>query len=120
MATTNGWALDTGYALDRAMDQAGTDHTLIANSSQNPGVIFTASASPTLTVYTRNSSWNFTPDVTCLAGATINIDGLGPLVLKKISGGALVPVTGGECIAGASFPLTPVGSPVVNAMQIHP
>jgi hypothetical protein len=102
-----GLALDTAYALDRPMDQAGTDRTLNATSKTKPGITYVAFGSPTLTTYTQGQLWSFIPDVTNLAGATLNTDNLGPIPLMKMAAGALVPVTGGECLGPVATPSTP-------------
>ena len=83
-------ALDTSYAPSRTMDQAGTDHSIIATSG-GAGAAFVASGSPTFATYTQNQTLSFhRTDHACMAGATLNIDGLGPIAIKKIVGGALV------------------------------
>ena len=110
-----GMALDTGYALSRATDQAATDHLLLATSSPQPGLTYTANTVPALAAYTTGSFWIFFPDVTNIANATLNIQGLGPVALEKVSNGALVPVTGGECIAGTACFLVSVASSVSAA-----
>jgi Malectin domain len=102
-------SLDTAFALDRAMDEAGVDHGLIAVS--NPaGVTYAATMLPTLSTYTQNQFFAFVPDVTNLANATLNLDGLGPVALMKLSGGAVVPVTGGECVGAVSSSKVPAAA----------
>jgi hypothetical protein len=105
-------ALDTSYALGRALDQAGTDHSMIATSG-GAGVSFAASGSPTLANYTQNQTFSFIPsDSTCAANATLNIDSLGPIALKKYVAGSLVNVVAGDCAQNVPILLRAYGSPV--------
>jgi hypothetical protein len=112
-------ALDTAFAPSRSLDQAGTDHSIIA-SSGNGGGIFAASANPTLTAYTQNQTFSFiASDHACGAGATLNIDGLGPVSIKKIIGGSPVSIAAGDCVQGVPIPLRAFGSPV-SAFLLSP
>jgi hypothetical protein len=110
-------ALDTAFALSRSMDQAGTDHSIIATSGTLGGS-FVANGSVTLITYTQNQSLNFLPiDHDCIGNDTINIDALGPIPLKVLSAGALVPVGSGGCKMGIPYLIIAVGSPV-NAFRL--
>ena len=105
-------ALDTGFALSRALDQAGTDHSVIA-TSVGAGIAFSATLSPTLTTYTQNQTFSLiASDHSCGAGATLNIDSLGPIALKKLLGGALVGIGAGDCVQNVPIMLRAYGSPV--------
>jgi hypothetical protein len=104
--------LDTAYAPSRSMDQAGVDHSIIATSN-GAGGSFAANGNPTLTDYTQNQSFQFLPvDHDCIGNDTIAIDGLGPIALKVLSAGALVPVGTGGCKMGIPYLIIAVGSPV--------
>jgi len=105
-------ALDTAFAVTRATDQAGTDHSIVATSG-GAGVAYVASGNPTFLSYTQNQTLSLiASDHACAAGATINIDGLGPLPLKKLLGGALVNVGSGDCLQNVPILLRAFGSPV--------
>ena len=105
-------ALDTAYAPSRTMDQAGTDHSIIATSG-GTGVSFSASGSPTFTSYTQNQTLSFIPaDHACAASATLSIDGIGPIAIKKIIAGSLVGVAAGDCVQNVPILLRAYGSPV--------
>jgi hypothetical protein len=113
-------ALDTSYALSRPTDQAGTDKSLIA-SSGGAGGTFVAAGSPTFTTYTQNQTLSFlASDSACAAGATLNIDGLGPIPLKKVIAGALVAIESGDCVQGVPTVLTGYGSPVTALLLTPP
>ena len=47
-----------------------------------------------------------------ITGATLNIDGIGPMPLQKIIGGALVGIESGDCIQNVPILLRAYGSPV--------
>lgn len=112
-------ALDTAYALSRSMDQAGTDHSIIATSG-SVGVSFVATGSPTLTTYTQNQTFSFiASDHACAIGATLNINGLGPIGLKKVIGGALEGVEAGDCVQNVPILLRAYGNPV-SAFVLSP
>src|SRR5277367_5106425 len=62
--------LDTTYALSRAMDEADTDHSLLATSA-GAGAVLVASVSPALTGYTQNQTFSLIlTDANCSLGAT--------------------------------------------------
>jgi hypothetical protein len=104
--------LDTSYALGRTTDQAGTDHSIIATSS-GAGAAFVANGSPTFTTYTENQTLSFiASDAACTAGATLSIDGVGPIALKKIVGGTLVSIEASDCLENVPILLRAYGSPV--------
>jgi hypothetical protein len=111
--------LDTSYATSRTLDQAGTDHSLIATSG-GAGAIFAAAGSPTFTTYTQNQTLSFiASDHACTAGATLSIDGIGPMPLKKIIGGAPVSIESGDCLQNVPILLRAYGSPV-SAFLLSP
>jgi hypothetical protein len=112
-------ALDTSYAPSRTLDQAGTDHSLIATSG-GAGAVFVAAGSPTFTTYTQNQTLSLIPsDQACAAAATLNIDGLGPIALMKVVGGALVSIEAGDCLQNVPILLRAYGSPV-SAFLVSP
>jgi hypothetical protein len=112
-------ALDTAYALSRSMDQAGTDHSIIATSG-SVGVTFVASGAPTLTTYTQNQTFSFiAADHACAVGATLNVNSLGPIGLKKVIGGALEGVQAGDCVQNVPILLRAYGNPV-SAFVLSP
>jgi hypothetical protein len=112
-------SLDTAYAPSRTLDQAGTDHSIIATSG-GAGAAFVASGSPTFATYTQNQTLSFiATDHACVASATLNIDGLGPIPLKKIIGGALVGIEAGDCVQNVPILLRASGSPV-SAFVLSP
>jgi hypothetical protein len=98
--------------LTRALDQAGVDHFIIACSNPStcqtgvPGMTYLAQSDPAdQTVgYTQGSFWVVSMDTPNQPGATLNINGWGPMV---ISG-----TCDGMCILLAQ------GSPV-NALVVH-
>lgn len=101
------------------MDQAGTDHSIIATSS-GAGAVFAANGNPTLSTYTQNQTLSLiASDAACAAGATLSIDGLGPIALKKIIGGTPVAVEAGDCLQNVPILLRALGSPV-NAFLLSP
>jgi hypothetical protein len=105
-------ALDTAFAPTRSLDQAGTDHSIIA-SSAGAGVTFAATGSPTMSTYTQNQTLSFiAADHACAAGATLNIDALGPMALKKVIGGALEAIEAGDCVQNVPILLRAYGNPV--------
>jgi hypothetical protein len=94
------------------MDQAGTDHSIIATSG-GAGVSFVASGSPTFTTYTQNQTLSFlATDHACAAASTLNIDGVGPIAIKKIIGGSLIGIAAGDCVQNVPILLRAYGSPV--------
>jgi len=94
------------------MDQAGTDHSIIATSG-GVGAVLYASGSPTLAAYTQNQTLSFiASDHNCAAGATLNIDGLGPIPLKKAVGATVVSIAAGDCLQNVPILLRAFGSPV--------
>ena len=102
--------LDTAVALTKVTAQAGAPWSLISASAS--GTVYSAAASPALAAYTQNQFFSFIPDVNCGNSPTLNIDSLGPIALKKISGGALVAVTADDCLAGVPYHIRAHGNPV--------
>lgn len=112
-------SLDTSYAASRSLDQAGTDHSIIATSG-GAGAAFIANGSPTFATYTQNQTLSLiASDHACAAAATLNIDGLGPIGLKKILGGALISIEAGDCLQNVPILLRAYGSPV-SAFLLSP
>lgn len=77
---------DPAQYLTLARDQAGTNKTLIAISStpgtpEVPGLVYDASLLPAFPNYTAGASFVMIPDVPTQPGATINIGGVGPIVI---------------------------------------
>jgi len=58
-------------------------------------------------------------DHACTAGATLSIDGIGPMPLKKIIGGAPVSIESGDCLQNVPILLRAYGSPV-SAFLLSP
>jgi hypothetical protein len=102
--------LDTAVALTKVTAQAGAPWSLTPAGASGTG--YSAAASPTLTAYTRNQFFSFIPDVNCGVSPTLTIDGLGPIALKKISGGALSALTTNDCLAGVPYQIRAHGNPV--------
>jgi hypothetical protein len=113
-------AADTSYLLSRVTDQAGTDKTLNATSGA-AGVTWVANATPTLTTYTQGQAFVFVPtDSACAVGATLSIDGIGPLPLKKVFGSSgLVAISAGDCLQNVPVWVKAYGSPP-NAWVMGP
>jgi hypothetical protein len=81
--TDIGFTADTAVMQSLQRDQAGTSHELIAASTNAPGVTYTATGNPTLINGYQSGTWYvLIPDVPTLAGATLNIDGLGPIAIS--------------------------------------
>lgn len=112
-------ALDTGYAPSRSMDQAGTDRSVIATSG-GAGSSFVASGNPMFAIYTQNQTLSFVAsDHACAAAATLNIDNLGPVAIKKVIGGTLVSIATGDCLQNVPILLRAYGNPV-SAFVLSP
>lgn len=109
---------DTATVLTKATDQAGTDHSLAITSGGN-GKNYQGAPSPTPSAgITAGSLWIVFPDVANVAAATLDLGGLGPHPMQKVSGAALMIVTGGECPAGLPCILIAQGTPVA-AWVVH-
>jgi hypothetical protein len=91
-----GAAVDSAHVLYRLDELAGT-HALYGASVDAPGVTYAAKASASILSVAPGSTWFLFPDVTIAAGATLNINSLGPIPLMKVVGATLINVTGGEC-----------------------
>jgi hypothetical protein len=89
-------------------------------TSGGAGAIFVANGNPTLTAYTLNQTFSFiASDHACATAATLNIDGLGPIPIKKIIGGSLVAIAAGDCLQNVPILLRAYGSPV-SAFLLSP
>jgi hypothetical protein len=110
-------AVDTAYALSRTTDQAGTDKSVIATSTD--GVTFTAGMNPHFSIYTQNQMLAFLPSVSCGNSPTLNLDSLGPIPLKKLSSGSLVALVSNDCIGGIPYVIIAHGNPV-DAWVLRP
>jgi hypothetical protein len=111
-------AVDTSYIMSRSGDQTGTPRSVIA-SSADAGVTYVASMAPTMIVYTQNQMLAFLPNISCGASPALNLDGLGPIPLKKLSGGALVPLSANDCVGGIPYVIIAHGNPV-DAFVLRP
>lgn len=112
-------SIDTAYILSRTTDQSGTNKVLLA--SLTGAASYTAVATPTMSVYTPNQQLTFVPNVPCPANATLQVDTLGPIPLKKISSGGLVNIAANDCLAGLPYPILAHGSPTgVDAFILRP
>lgn len=103
--------IDPTFWLSIAAYASDSSHSLFAQSNPK-GITYTVQPQYTLLSYTP-TYWIFTPDVTNGPGASLNL-GPGPLALKLRSAAGIVPVTGGECIAGHSCLLLTDGNPVTG------
>ena len=113
-------AIDTAVVLSRATDQLGTGHSIVATSS-SVGATFIANGTPTLSSYSQNGwFWFVAKDHDCAANATLNIDGLGPIPLQKLSSGTLVNVSTADCKMGIPYMIVAVGSPVTSFRLLAP
>jgi hypothetical protein len=82
--------------------------------------VFVATGSPPLLVYTLNQTFSFiASDHACSAGATLNINSLGPIPIEKIIGGTLVGISAGDCLQNAPILLRAYGNPV-SAFLLSP
>jgi hypothetical protein len=72
---------DTAIYLRRDTDQAGVDHTLMAVSNPS-GITYSATLNPALQNYTSGQVFVVIPDVPPQPGATLNVNGLGPLTIQ--------------------------------------
>jgi hypothetical protein len=109
---------DMSVMLSRAVDQAATDIQCIPASGS--GTAYTCAVTPALQAQAANSSrWIFTPDVTCAANPTLNINGQGALSLRKLSAGALTNLAANDCVAGVPYQMTKAASGfVVDTMTL--
>jgi len=103
-------AADTAYMLNRATHQAGTDLSVIS-SGGNP-TVYTGGVNPSLIAYTQNQTFSWIPDVACGVSPTLNINGIGPIPLKKLSSGALTPLAANDCAATVPYLIRAHGTPV--------
>lgn len=107
------FSLDTSYALTRAGDQVGTDNACYPGSANSTS--YTCSVTPAITTYsTTLHPLLFKPDITsvCSSTCTLNINGVGPLTLQKLSSGSLVNIAAGDIVLNIPYLLLPVGNPV--------
>lgn len=68
------------------------------------------SATPSISAYTVGMKFGFVPDANNTGSATVNIDSVGVVTLKKQSGGALVDLEADDLISGVYYEITRVGS----------
>ena len=101
---------DPAQYLSLARDQAGTNKTLIAISTtpgtpEVPGLIYNATLMPPLPNYTPGASFVMIPDVPTQPGATINVNGVGPIVIlgtcSRICGLLYAPETNSPALPAA-------------------
>jgi len=106
-------AIDSSVVLTKQTDQANTDRK-INGTSGGAGGTFAATGNPTLTPvgYLQSQTFIFTPtDHGCTGADTVNIDGIGPLTLKKRVSGATVNIVPGDCAQGVPVEMIGYGSP---------
>jgi hypothetical protein len=102
-------AVDTNYILG----QDGAPRAVVGTSANVSGtVMYLASMNPVLLSYAPNKTYTFLPNVSCGADPAINIDGLGPIPIKKLSAGALVPLVANDCVGGIPYMIIGHGNPV--------
>lgn len=110
---------DWNYVLQNSTFQAGAPISAIGTSS-GAGVTFAATLNPPIAAYNQNQWITFLPqDSACQSGASLNLNGIGPINLKKVSGGSLVGVGPGDCPQGVPVWLAGYGSPV-SAFIVYP
>jgi hypothetical protein len=103
-------AVDTAVVLSQSTGQAGTPWSCISSTASS--TTYRCSMSPTQSTYPVNQLLHWVPDVSCGAAPTLNIDNLGPIPVKKISGATLVALTTGDCFATFPYLLMAHGNPV--------
>lgn len=114
--------VDSAGFVSPGVDQAFTNH-IIQGASGSPtptGKAYQAML-PTPAVngdINTGSLWVMFPDATNLADASLDLGGTGPHPLEKLSAGAAVLTTGGECPAALPCILIAIGNPV-SAFLIH-
>lgn len=72
---------DASVLLSRVTDIAGDDHVLLATSSPS-GITYSASTSPPIAGYSTGQWFVLIPDVATQPGATLNLQGLGPVSIE--------------------------------------
>lgn len=65
-------------------DQLFQTHTVVLSSTNNPGLVYVGSANPSASGYVNGQLFVITVDTPNLAGATISINGVGPVALTGI------------------------------------
>jgi hypothetical protein len=81
--------------------QAGTP--LRCTSSTASGVTYACSLSPMLRLYSTGTILNWVPDATNTGAATLNVDQLGAVAVKKWDG--TTALTAGDVVAGELYPV---------------
>jgi hypothetical protein len=89
----------------------------IAGSVSGTNTI-TASMTPVLTAYVIGQCFRFMPANTNTGAATINLDGVGALTIKKAAAGALVALSAGDIVA--SIPAYFILSDTSTAVLLNP
>ena len=79
-------AADSAVLLTNTADLQGKNHTLIATSTAKAGVTYAATTASPITGYTQGQYFIFFFDVAPQPGATMNIDGIGPLPIQPTCG----------------------------------
>jgi hypothetical protein len=72
----------TSQNLSLARDIQGIDHIVGASSTIKPGITYVAVTDPPFSAYTEGQFFIFYPDVPLQAGATLNLNGIGPMVIN--------------------------------------
>jgi hypothetical protein len=111
-------AVDANYIIS----QDGTPRAVVGTSQNVSGtVMYLASMNPVLLSYAPNKAYTFLPNVNCGDLPAINIDGLGPVPIKKLSAGALAPLNAGDCVGGIPYLIiTHFNSGMIDAFVLRP
>lgn len=103
-------AVDTATIQSLPNDQAGTPR--FCNSSTGSDT-YTCGVTPALTAYATGMSGMLKVATANTGAGTLDIDGLGPKNLKKISGGAKVDVATGDILAAGLYKWTYDGTDII-------
>lgn len=68
------------------------------------------SATPSISAYTAGMKFGFLPDANNTGSVTVNIDSVGAVTLKKLSGGSLVDLEADDLVSGVYYEITRIGS----------
>jgi hypothetical protein len=106
----------TNTILSRATDQAGTDH--YCKPSSRSGTSYTCGLNPALAIYSEGMWVVLKPDVNSgRAPVSLNVDGVGPITLQKLSSGSLVDIAANDLVAGIPYFAVYNGSVFVVSTQ---
>lgn len=104
-------------SLSLTLSSSAGTQTNVAYSQTTGGGTYVAGTVPTISGYTNNQTFNFVPDFDCVGNDTLNIQGLGPVQIRKLiftgpttgapfagpSFGGSTQVVEGDCIAGFTY-----------------